>query len=153
MPKITEAMVKRESHDDPDDPCGPVEILRFSDTGGLTQFGANVEILPPGSASSVKHWHAEEDEMVYILSGELLLHEDDETIPLRAGDAATFKAGDPKAHCLENKSTAPARYLVIGTRKTEERITYPDRDRILHRGERSRWTDLAGNAADDPFKT
>lgn len=38
-----------------DDPaggvCGPKRALWISEAGGLTQFGAFVEILPPGSHS------------------------------------------------------------------------------------------------------
>ena len=45
--------------------------------GGLTQFGAHLERLPPGSRSSFRHWHETEDEFVLILSGEVILHEDD----------------------------------------------------------------------------
>ena len=39
----------------------------LSETGGLTQFGAFVETLPPGSASSDRHWHEGEDEFLLVL--------------------------------------------------------------------------------------
>ena len=57
MPKITEDTVIREISDHPQDPCGPATSLRFSDTGDLTQFGASVDILPPGSKTALMHWH------------------------------------------------------------------------------------------------
>ncbi|WP_394153748.1 hypothetical protein [Loktanella salsilacus] len=38
--------------------CGPYTAVLLSDSGGLTQFGAFIETLPPGSASSTLHWHA-----------------------------------------------------------------------------------------------
>src|ERR1043165_5494055 len=48
---------------------------------GLTQFGVNLTRLDPGSAPSIRHWHENEDEFVYILRGECVLIEDDgETI-------------------------------------------------------------------------
>ncbi len=50
-------------------PCGPSRMRWISEAGGLTQFGANIEILPTGSRSSIKHWHSAEDEMVYVLQG------------------------------------------------------------------------------------
>src|SRR6516164_11392194 len=34
---------------------------------GLTQFGVNLVTLPPGSWSSQRHWHAKEDEFVYVV--------------------------------------------------------------------------------------
>ena len=155
MPIFTADTVKTDADDGADNPCGPYRALLFSDSGGLTQFGAFVEILPPGSSSSVKHWHAHEDEMVYVLVGDVTLHEGDSQTLMRPGDAATFKAGDPAGHCLENRSEAEVRYLVIGTRSDGDVVTYPDHDRILHwnRATQSRhWTDHAGAPAKSPYE-
>jgi len=154
MPIITSDTVQKDSGDGIDDPCGPYAAELYSDTGGLTQFGAFVEILPPGSRSSVKHWHKEEDEMVYMLAGEVLLHEGDSITPLQVGQAATFKAGVAAGHCIENASSAEARYLVIGTRSSGDVVTYPDNDRVLYfeRHPKSRhWTTLNGAPADSPY--
>jgi uncharacterized cupin superfamily protein len=153
MPRITEAEVERETDDGV---CGPVEMLRFSDTGRLTQFGAHVEILPPGSRSSIRHWHAAEDEMVYVLDGTVVLQEGAAEVTLRPGDAATFRAGDPVGHCLENRGAAPARYLVIGTRASRDMVTYPDHDRVLASDRESglhAWTDGAGRPATSPYQS
>ncbi len=131
--------------------CGPFEALLFSDSGGLTQFGAFEEILPPGSASSIAHWHREEDEMVYILEGEATLTEGEATHVLSPGMAATFRAGVEAGHCLENRSDAPLRYLVIGTRAPHDRVTYPGKDRVLHVTRSSnerRWTRFDGGPAE-----
>ena len=152
MPIITEQTVERGRDDGV---CGPVEGLLYGETGRLTQFGALVEILPPGSRSSLKHWHAAEDEMVLVLEGELLLHEGDKITPFRAGEVATFKAGEPVGHCLENASDAPARYLIIGTRARTDTITYPDHRRVCHidrAAERYEWTDLDGNPASNAYE-
>jgi len=43
---------------------GPFKSLNYSDTGGLTQFGAYAETLQPGSRSSERHWHEQDDEFV-----------------------------------------------------------------------------------------
>lgn len=152
MPRITEATVERAREDGV---CGPSEALLFSDTGGLTQFGAFVEILAPGSRSSIRHWHAAEDEMVYMLEGEVILHEGGSAEPLRPGETATFRAGDPSGHFLENRGTVPARYLVIGTRAPADVITYPDHDRVLRFDRRTGtrdWRDGAGRPADSPYR-
>jgi uncharacterized cupin superfamily protein len=53
--------------------------------------------------------------MVFVLSGELVLIEDGET-PLGPGEAAAWRAGDPVGHCLENRGSEDAVYLVVGTR-------------------------------------
>jgi uncharacterized cupin superfamily protein len=103
----------------------------ISDLGGLTQFGAFVEELPPGSSSGHRHWHETEDEMVYMLSGDLVLVEDTETI-LRTGDVACWPAGHAVGHRLDNRSAAPASYLVIGTRLAADVVHYSDHDLITH---------------------
>ncbi|MDU8910267.1 cupin domain-containing protein [Aestuariicoccus sp. MJ-SS9] len=148
MPIITETDVKREGGSGA---IGTYEALLFSDSGGLTQFGAFVEILQAGARSSVKHWHRIEDEMVYMLAGEAILHEGETEHILRPGDAATFRAGDPAGHCLENRSVGPVRYLVIGTRSGGDTVTYPDDNRVLDMrrdGITRHWTDLDGHPAD-----
>lgn len=104
----------------------------LSDPGGLTQFGAFVETLPPGSASGHRHWHEGEDEMIYMLAGEVVLVEDTETV-LRTGDAACWPAGSPVGHRLDNRSAAPASYLVVGTRHPTDIIHYSDHDLITHK--------------------
>jgi uncharacterized cupin superfamily protein len=108
---------------------GPYRALFISDPGGLTQFGAFIEELPPGSRSGFRHWHETEDEMVLVLEGEVVLVEDTETV-LRAGDAAAWPAGHPVGHRLDNRADRPARYLVIGTRKSQDRVHYSDHDLV-----------------------
>jgi len=102
-----------------DQPCRMRERRRLGDAAGLTQFGVNLLRLPPGAWSSQRHWHTEEDEFVYVLSGEVVLVSDDGEEVLRAGDAAGFKAGDRNGHCLQNRSDSDARVLEIGTRIPE----------------------------------
>lgn len=104
---------------------GPWSEKVLGDVVGLTQFGVRMERVPPGSRTSTRHWHETEDEFVYILSGQLVLIEDSESV-LQAGEAAGWCAGQPTAHCLENRSSEDATLLVIGTRKTRGVVHYPD---------------------------
>jgi uncharacterized cupin superfamily protein len=132
----------------------PNLALWISEAGGLTQFGAFVEVLQPGTCSSIEHWHSAEDELVYVLEGQVTLVEGDTETLLNSGDAATFRAGVPVGHCLWNRSTSPTRCLVVGTRAPVDRITYPGHDRVCHR-DRSLpddiWTDTAGEPASSPY--
>ncbi|HCY99203.1 MAG: hypothetical protein A3D16_08730 [Rhodobacterales bacterium RIFCSPHIGHO2_02_FULL_62_130] len=147
MPKIAPPPIVTEtgySHPVLGAGTGAYSYQLLSDPGGLSQFGAFVEILPPGSKSSFRHWHEAEDEMVYILSGEAVLVEDTETL-LRAGEAAAWPAGMAVGHCLENRSGAEARYLVIGTRGPRDVIHYPDHDLVTHKdGATRRYTHADG---------
>ncbi len=110
---------------------GPYAEMALGDAVGLTQFGVRLERLPRGSRSSHRHWHETEDELVYVLSGEVVLIEDAETL-LKAGDAAGWRAGSAVGHCLENRAEEPATLLIVGTRATTGAVHYPDNDLILH---------------------
>jgi uncharacterized cupin superfamily protein len=104
----------------------------FSEAGGLTQFGAYAETLQPGSRSSDRHWHEEEDEFLYVLSGEATVIEDDGAHLLRPGDAACWPAGTANAHQVVNRSGAPCTYLIFGTRMARDVVHYPDVGRVLY---------------------
>jgi uncharacterized cupin superfamily protein len=100
-----------------------------AEAGGLTQFGANLVTLAPGAWSSQRHWHTAEDELVVVLTGELMLVEDDGETTLGPGAIATFKAGVANGHHLQNRSAAAATFLAIGTdRPSADECHYPDID-------------------------
>jgi uncharacterized cupin superfamily protein len=150
--KAQDAKPDRSAADHP--VLGSYTARLFSDTGGLTQFDAFTETLPPGSRSSLRHWHQHEDEMIYMLEGEVIVHEGASQTPLLPEDAACFKAGSPLGHFPENQSGTDATYLVIGTRAAQDQVTYPDHDRILHldRTTGSRYhTTFAGVPATTPY--
>src|ERR1700723_3558755 len=71
-----------------DAPCVARRRWRLGAAAGLTQFGANLLRLPPGSWSSQRHWHTHEDELVYVLEGEVVLVTDAGEETLRPGDCA-----------------------------------------------------------------
>jgi uncharacterized cupin superfamily protein len=104
---------------------------RLGDAGGLTQFGVNLCRLEPGSGSSQRHWHEKEDEMIFVVEGEVVLVEDEGETLLRAGDAAAFKAGVANGHQLLNRSAKDALILEIGSRIEGERAVYPEIDMQL----------------------
>jgi uncharacterized cupin superfamily protein len=56
----------------------------------LTQFGAFIHVLQPGTDSSIKHWHSDEDELVYVLGGEVTVVEGDTEAVLRPGDGKSW---------------------------------------------------------------
>ena len=126
--------------------CQGRSKITLGDLGGLSQFGVNLTRLPPGAASAHKHWHKNEDELVYMLEGEAVLVEDDGETVMRAGDVATFKAGVENGHMLVNRSGKDAVFLEVGTRADEEVSTYtdPDVDMQLIKS-KGRWTALHKN--------
>ena len=117
----------------------------LGDVVGLTQFGVNLTRIAPGAASSLRHYHEQEDEFVFMIEGELVLIENDGETVLKPGDCAGFKAGSGNAHRLVNRSAADAVYLEVGTRAARERVHYPDVDLHLQRDDKSaRWLHKSG---------
>ncbi len=100
----------------------------LGDHFGLSQFGVNLTVLAPGSASSERHWHETEDEFIFVLDGEVTLIDDTGEHPLGAGMCAGFKAGVPNGHKLVNRSAAPVTILEVGTRSNGDRAHYPEAD-------------------------
>jgi uncharacterized cupin superfamily protein len=112
---------------------------------GLTQFGVNLTRLKPGAASALRHWHQAEDELIYMLEGELMLIENEGETVLRPGDAAGFKAGVANGHHLINRSPRDAVYLEVGTRATRDHVEYPDVDLVYDKhGDSLRLTHKTG---------
>jgi uncharacterized cupin superfamily protein len=110
----------------------PPEQLEYSDAGGLTQYGAYVQTLQPGDGSSERHWHEEEDEFLYVLSGEATVIEDDGPHRLRPGDAACWPASVANAHTVVNRSDAPCTFLIFGTRMARDVVHYPETGKTLY---------------------
>src|SRR5271167_976007 len=109
---------------------------RLGNAIGLDQFGVNLTTLKPGAASALRHWHEKEDELVYIVEGEVVLIEDGGETPLKPGEAAGFKANSPNGHQLVNRTQRDAVYLEIGTRAKHERAEYPDVDLVMIRDDK-----------------
>lgn len=100
----------------------------LGDAFGLTNFGVNITVVPPGAVSALRHAHSLPDEFIYMISGRLVLHTDAGRVELSAGMCAGFKAGSGDAHRLLNESADDAVYLEAGDRTPGDEVTYPDDD-------------------------
>ena len=118
-----------------DEPCVGRYRRCLGDLAGLSQFGVNLTRLPAGGWSSQRHWHTDEDEFIFIVSGEVVLVTDSGEETLVAGDCAGFKAGSGDAHHLQNRSQAQVVYLEVGARRPDEdEVFYPDIDLRVAKG-------------------
>lgn len=115
------------------DAGGGVRRQVLGDAAGLTQFGVNLLMLAPGEGSAQRHWHTTEDELVYVLDGEVTLISDAGERVLRAGEFAGFPAGHADGHRIVNRSPSPARLLELGSRRQDDECHYPDIDLHLRR--------------------
>ena len=132
MPKIDVAAVPRRkgsNYPPPfDAPCAARTRQRLGDAGGLRDFGVNLMTLPPGGWSSQRHWHTHEDELVYVLEGEVTLVEDGGETVLRAGECAAFPKNTGNGHHLINRSSTMAVYLEVGSRDPQDVTMYSEID-------------------------
>jgi uncharacterized cupin superfamily protein len=111
----------------------------LGDVFGLSNFGVNLVRLPPGAASSLRHAHRTQDELVYVLEGEPVLVTDAGETKLRPGMCAGFRAGTGDAHHLVNRGGDVAVYLEIGDRSPGDAVTYPDDDLVAEMGADGTW--------------
>ncbi len=105
----------------------------LGDAFDLTQFGVNYTVLEPGSASSERHWHAVEDELVFVLEGEVTLIDEAGEHLLVPRMCAGLKAGVANGHKLVNRGAVRAAFLEIGTRSPTESVVYPDVDMLARK--------------------
>ncbi|NOX74886.1 MAG: cupin domain-containing protein [Alphaproteobacteria bacterium] len=150
MPKLDLAQIEFQTGSSYPEPyaseMGDRGRYPLGEAGGLTQFGANLMVLQPGSKSSLRHWHKTEDEFVMVTQGELVLVQDEGEILMRRGSFAAFKAGDTNGHHLINRSDREARFLVIGTKVKSDVCTYSDVDlRVEIDGPTDRFTRKDGS--------
>lgn len=102
----------------------------LGDWFGLKNFGVNLTQLEPGAVSALRHSHSLQDEFVYVLRGELVLHTDEGRQLLSEGMCVGFPAGSGNGHRLINASAAEAVYLEIGDRSAGDQAHYPDDDLV-----------------------
>ncbi|MBV9740230.1 MAG: cupin domain-containing protein [Hyphomicrobiales bacterium] len=149
MPKIDVANVSEVSGSfyppELGERCRGRHWKRLGDAAGLTQFGVNLVRVAPGAWSSLRHWHEEEDEFLIMISGELVLIEDDGETVMRAGDCAGFPKRSGNGHHMINRSNEEGVFLVVGTRTATERCHYPGVD-LLYVGDEKgeRYTSRSG---------
>lgn len=112
----------------------PREKRSLSHALELTKIGVNLTTLLPGKESSMRHFHTHEDELVFVVEGEVVLRTDEGEQLLTAGTCAGFPAGSKNGHQLVNKSRRPARYLEISNRDPADSANYSDVDLSYRKG-------------------
>ena len=98
-------------------------------TGGR-KLGCSLYELPPGRRSFPYHWHAANEEAIYVLEGEGMLRLGGRESPLRKGCYATLPAGEEGAHQVLNVGTSPLKYLCFSTMLEPDVAFYPDSEKL-----------------------
>ena len=105
-------------------------VKAIANSVGATRIGVVLEELPPGRQSSPTHYHMKEEEHVWVLAGRAVLRLGDAEHLLKKGDYVCFRAATAVGHCLINKFDEPCVYLVVGERRKDDVIVYPDSNKL-----------------------
>ena len=106
----------------------------LGDATGLKGFGIHLIEVPVGADSTEYHVHHQEDECVYVLSGQARVTLDEQTFDLGAGDFMGLPAGGP-AHVFHNPGPDVLRCLVVGQRLAHDVGDYPRLGKRLYRND------------------
>ena len=97
---------------------------------GQAKCMASLYEIPPGKAAYPYHWHTQNEELFYILSGCGVLKTPQGERDVRAGDVLFFPANEHGAHKLCSTGEAPLVYLDFGTSHEIDVALYPDSGKI-----------------------
>jgi uncharacterized cupin superfamily protein len=106
------------------DPAVVRHTRSLGDAVGLSTIGVHLVRLTSGNTSSVHHFHHQDEEWVYILSGRGVAYIGDETQDVGANDFMGFVAGS-LPHSLYNPHPDDLVYLVGGNRLPFDVCDYP----------------------------
>ena len=119
---------------------------RLGDAVGLKNFGVNLITLEPGCWSAQRHWHTRQDELVYLLEGELTLHTNDGAQVVKSGMVVGFPANCGDGHRFENTGKTTAKHVEVGDRLPGDEVVYPDVDMAAKQGIAYAFTKKDGSA-------
>ncbi|EJD45993.1 hypothetical protein AURDEDRAFT_184576 [Auricularia subglabra TFB-10046 SS5] len=95
-------------------------------------IGCHLDVMPPGTRSSVGHAHSHEDELVFVLQGTGSLWLDGHIIEVGPGDCVGFPAGTGIAHTFINDSNADGGegnelwlFIVGENKRFVDKVVYP----------------------------
>jgi len=113
---------------------------RLGSAAGGEELGTSLYELEPGKRTWPRHYHAGNEEAIYVLGGELALYlerdtdEDDGTVNehrLEPGDYAALPSGPDHAHEVEARGDETACFLVISTMNEPDLSVLVERDAAM----------------------
>ena len=96
---------------------------------GGRQLGASHYRVPPGKTAWPAHYHAGNEEAIFILQGQGQLRFGDQQHAVRTGDWIALPA-EPIAHQLLNDGPVELVYLCVSTQHPTDVCVYPDSGKV-----------------------
>ena len=94
------------------------------------QLGCSLYELPPGKQSWPYHYHAANEEAIYVLSGKGSVRGPNDSISIEEGDYVSFPAGESGAHKITNAGDDVLRFLMVSTMEEPDVTVYPDSEKF-----------------------
>ena len=110
----------------------------LGDSVGLTGFGFHIMEVQPGHDSTEHHFHYNEDECVYILSGQGTAFVGEESYSVSEGDFLGYRKGG-LAHSLTNTGASVLKCIVVGQRLESDVVDYPNQGKRIFRSRGLSW--------------
>ncbi|HEX7776606.1 MAG TPA: cupin domain-containing protein [Parvibaculum sp.] len=106
----------------------------LGDLAGVAGMGLHLVRIEPGRDTTEHHFHGQDEEFLYVISGRALATIGDETFPVGPGDVMAFPRNSP-AHSMHVPGDAAEDfvYLMGGTRSPVDVCTYPRLRRRMYR--------------------
>jgi uncharacterized cupin superfamily protein len=93
-------------------------------------LGVSLYELPPGARAWPYHYHAGNEEVLYVLAGSGQVRGPEGIESLDSGDFVVFPTGPEGAHRVVNDGDEELRYLVVSTMRDPDVTVYPDADAV-----------------------
>jgi uncharacterized cupin superfamily protein len=90
------------------------------------QLGCSLYELEPGKRSWPYHYHAANEEALYVLSGTGTLRIDDAEVAIESGTFVPCPANAQGGHQVVNDGDEPLRYLMMSTMEEPDVTVYPE---------------------------
>lgn len=107
-----------------------VRRIQLGAAAGAKLLGTSLCELPPGAKGWPFHYHAANEEALYILAGRGVLRLGDAEHVVEVGDYVALPPGPEHPHQLRNDGDEPLRYLCISTMLPTDVTVYPDSGKI-----------------------
>jgi uncharacterized cupin superfamily protein len=123
----------------------------LGDIVGLTGFGFHIMEVQPGKDSTEHHFHYNEDECIYVLSGEGIAKIGDDYFPVSEGDFLGYRKGG-MPHSIKNTGSTVLKCIGVGQRLESDVVDYPEQKKQIFRTKGLGWKVVdSSNVNDRPI--
>jgi uncharacterized cupin superfamily protein len=97
---------------------------------GSCQLGGSLMEIAPGAVGYPFHYHCNNEEAIYVISGTGIARIGEARVAVGPGDWIAYPVGPASAHQMINDGDAPLVYLAISTDHKCDVLGYPDAGKL-----------------------